>query len=315
MSLDALNVIHLPKKHLIDPAHLQKCTDTHFLNAFFLDTCLRKIWIFFSPPPTTEMPVLTGTQAYAFLLKVISGLESEIAGETEISHQFKEAWEKYKQTHTQNALQKLFERLFEDSKEIRSQYLQNLGGVSYGSLTRKLLQKHTVNPQKEPILVIGAGKIAKAVAPWLTQHEIWLWNRKKESSINLHKELQLKTSSPVLIFENEEQAWSTAAHAVLCIPLDNKNDPQRRSLWRGKSLIHFGATHNECKNWEGLKNFHSLSALFDLQHEQEINRSAQLEQARIACDEKAALRTWIGLDSIPLTFIHGWEDLAYLCIN
>jgi glutamyl-tRNA reductase len=157
---------------------------------FSLNTCQRSLWVYWSNaenyddshagtlPHFPGIDHFSGEQAYEFLLAVACGLESRILGETNIFGQLKEAWERFsseRDPHADPALTHLFHKLFEDTKDIRSQYLRHAGGDSYGSLVRRFMKEHSA--AAGPILLLGAGDIARTVAPGLLENELWILNR------------------------------------------------------------------------------------------------------------------------------------------
>jgi glutamyl-tRNA reductase len=98
-------------------------------------------------------------------VEVCSGLHSPLLGETEIFGQFK-AFRDAQVWHS--AWDSLFDAVEEDVKKIRRTHLTNLGSQSYGSLTRKRLETG------EPVVVVGAGRLAKDILPWLENHPVTL---------------------------------------------------------------------------------------------------------------------------------------------
>jgi hypothetical protein len=290
--------------------------------AFEVDTCQRRLWIYSAhgqDPLAEQVDILRGEKAYLFLLRVATGLESEIRGETDIFGQLKEAWRWYEtsdEAYHFDALSPWMQRLFEDTKDVRAQHLQNVGGSSYGSLIRILLKRYHSAPQ-EPLLIVGAGHIARAICPWLAEHELWIWNRGEESLKTLLDEVGTRPGArvrPLIGPEAEERAWREAAHAIVCIPYDAEGDGRRIRLWREGaaagyakgSVIHLGGLGQACGEWSTLNEFHPLDDLFSLQKEQNEARASQFARALRTCEEKARLR---GLGG-SLTLPHGWEDLA-----
>lgn len=114
-------------------------------------TCLRSIY-FHSSPTATH----TGTDAYEFLLQVICGLHSPMLGETEILSQFK----KFLELNPNAIMPKLSNRLIQDAKKLRTQYLKGYGPQSYGSYTLKSSKDH-----KKKIIILGAGSLAQEIVP------------------------------------------------------------------------------------------------------------------------------------------------------
>lgn len=308
--------------------------------SFYLATCQRKIWV--SKIGTASLAsvhsaaeLLAGVDAYRFLLRVATGLESQVKGETDIFGQVKEAWKNFVgvaetaemggMLQTARDLSSWMQRLFEDTKDIRKQYLQNVGGDSYGSLTRKLLKKFADEKGEigRPVLLIGAGQIAQSVAPWLGS-EIWISNRSRAAAEALRSELIAKTDASVRILETEEEvamAWGQAAHAVICIPPSEPEDSQRIALWNAgsasskkpRALIHLGGVREQLSVWNRKPQsdtLFTLDDLFALQREQNEARQELFKRAERACEEKAQLRSLSALAGASASLPHGWEDLA-----
>lgn len=324
MRIESLRVLHHRKGPGHDPAVGARLRE--LLNgsagAFHLDSCQRQLWACsaddldaISPLMEPELDLFEGADAYRFLLRVATGLESQVVGETDIFGQLKEAW-RTSQSSGDPELGVLMQRLFEDTKDIRSRYLQNLGGASYGSLVRMMLKQNS-----GPTLIVGAGQLAQSVAPYLldpAHEEIWLLNRSTEKLEALKSDLESRLKSAgvasprvrIIDPQDEAHAWAQAASVVLCIPFDPARDAERLA-WRqsgasGGSVIHLGGHRGDAGAWNGLPGFQALDDLFALQKAQGDFRLVQVRQAARACDEKAKLRTLGASVSIP----HGWEDLA-----
>jgi glutamyl-tRNA reductase len=139
------------------------------------ETCLRKIWI--APEGTLQGPgYLSAREAYAFLLEVITGLHSPIFGETEILSQFKTFLRQSAATPEFGFFQPWSSPLLEDSKALRTEFLQGQGQHSYGSLLRKRLRAN------EGIWILGAGQLTEALLPWLSEQSVTLWVRDPEKA-------------------------------------------------------------------------------------------------------------------------------------
>lgn len=130
-------------------------------------TCLRQIsiglenWYDGEFVPGDE--IFRGKDAYRFLLAVICGLHSPIVGETEVLGQFRKLFSEL-ELHgyfDSSPLHNVFEKLFEDVKEIRSSYLSNLGSQTYGSVARAFLEG--INS----VSILGSGQLAEEILPWL----------------------------------------------------------------------------------------------------------------------------------------------------
>jgi hypothetical protein len=312
MRIETLRVVHLAKGPQAGQgvgARLQH----ELSHLFHLDSCQRLLWVCgeeefdrLSLPSVSEIDVFEGVDAYRFLLRVSTGLESQIVGETDIFGQLKEAWRKMEDDTELGAL---MQRVFEDTKDIRSRYLQNLGGASYGSLVRMMLKQ-----SPGPTLVVGAGQLAQAVAPYLLDQELWIFNRSAAKLADLHAELVARVEGSlaprirVISEEEEAMAWRKAASVVVCIPMDAARDSER-AAWRlgcEGPVIHLGGSREEAGVWNRLPTFEALDDLFALQKSQGDVRMTQVAQAARACDEKAKLRALGSSVTLP----HGWEDLA-----
>src|SRR5215471_10700180 len=146
------------------------------LNGIEWQTCLRRI-LFLNArdnrdlietveagdliPPTVE--IFRGQAAYAFLLRVICGLNSPIVGETAVMGQFKEFLlnAKFPNSYWGNFLRQLATNLMIDAKRVRTRHLQGLGSQSYGSLVRQHVKGMPT------VAVLGSGKLAREILRWL----------------------------------------------------------------------------------------------------------------------------------------------------
>ncbi len=333
MRLEQLRVIHYPLSAASNPEVYARLGADSVPGAFFLGTCQRKVWVLDGASPVAfdeTVEILDGSDAYRFLLRVATGLESQVKGETDIFGQLKEAWKSYAASASASLSAELsphlspwFQRLFEDTKEIRSQHLRNAGSDSYGSLVRKLLRKYAGAGPEEPILLIGAGQIAQSIAPWLVPQEVWIWNRSSEAAEALKAELLVKSGGRARVrvlasTEEELEGWKRAAHAVVCIPADELGDAHRLESWSAgsaesqhpRALIHLGGVRSQVSDWTKLDHFFALDDLFALQREQNDARNDLFVRAERACDEKARLRSLAGSTAGSVSLPHGWEDLA-----
>jgi glutamyl-tRNA reductase len=153
-------------------------------------TCLRGIWIGTSPGGVSDVDLTSladavetyeGEAAYGFLLEVICGLRSPLAGETEVMGQFRELAARLALREDLGALHEIFRSLLTDAKAIRRTHLTNLGSQSYGSLTRKVLKN------SERVHVLGSGQLAEEILPWLKSFrsvEVFCRNAEKRSELS-----------------------------------------------------------------------------------------------------------------------------------
>ncbi|MGH8252425.1 MAG: hypothetical protein ACRES2_00170 [Steroidobacteraceae bacterium] len=265
-------------------------------------------------PSASRAQAFSGAEAHAFLLRFACGLESRLPGETEVFGQIKDSWRAF--SATPSLLSRQFnswvQRLFKDTKEIRAAQLSGLGSTSYGSQVRRLLGGRA----QGPTLLVGAGALAQAVAPWLDSRELLLWNRTRERALELRQLVQRRNADrDCRVLESSEAAelaaWSTAGNVVLCIPADQARDAGRVAAWQSNScqggrIVHLGLNQSNAAHWAGVPGLTDLATLFDMLRAQSDQRSVQLAQARRACADKAALRS----PSSGSAETHSWEDLA-----
>lgn len=290
-------------------------------------TCLREVLVG-TTPTRVELPdevagryhARRGVEAYEFLLRLACGLESEIAGETEILGQIKQAWRDHETAHPLAArrLRPWMQRLLQETKEIRSEHVVNLGSATYGSLARRLLGGRTGGTT----LLVGAGQLAATVVPYLACAELRIWNRtparafdmlaaQREGAVVDRKVTVLPAS-----LDAELAAWHEADDVVLCVPVDAERDPARVAAWLGRRtsggrVLHLGIRAAAGTAWQDVPELATLDDLFALRDAQADQRTALLARARRACHEKAQLARLDDSDgSRPGASNHGWEDLG-----
>ncbi len=314
MHIEQLCIRHLSKRTTALGGRAEDYPGT-----FFFDSCQRQMWIGLQQNDrarlaTPDIEIYHGERAYLFLLRVAAGLESAIVGETDVFGQLKQAWRDFERT-AHGALKRelgvWLQKIFEDTKEIRSRHLENLGGASYGTLARRLLALES----HDRVFIVGAGKIARSVAPFLLQSPLLLWNRTPGTALVLASELRAQGAVNVAVIRDEADGWRGASHAVVCIPLDadSGGDIRRIALWSAKPaqekrlVLHMGCLRGQgSKPWEALPGFRCLDNLFELRSAQAEVRDSQLSLARRMCIERSQQRTLGG----SLTMAHGWEDLG-----
>jgi glutamyl-tRNA reductase len=265
-------------------------------------------------PAAARAQGFTGAEGYAFLLRFACGLESRLVGETEIFGQIKESWREFcaNPGSLSRQLDSWVQLLFQDTKEVRARQLSGLGSASYGSQVRRLLGTASAGPT----LLVGAGQLAQAVAPWIQAGELLLWNRTRDKALELARlvaERNPQRACRVLeaTAEDELAAWSGAGDVVMCVPADPQRDAARIAAWTARPMhtgriVHLGLGESGDASWAGVPGLTSLASLFDMLKAQSDLRNVQVVRARRACAEKAVLRS-LGPSA---TQAHGWEDLA-----
>jgi glutamyl-tRNA reductase len=278
---------------------------------FEIRTCQRTLKISARPLEIEGSPRrrFSGAEAYEFLLRFASGLESEIKGETDVFGQVKTAFRDFSTAHPERAgeLHSVFQTLFEDTKEIRAQYLQGIGGNTYGALARRVLDPQPSNR----VLLLGAGQIAKSVAPYFADAGLTVFNRSPERLMELQVSLHQKGYSGVTILASDADLPSEISSANIILlatpvgsPLDSLVLSHRNSRTR---VLHLGGRSEDLNLPENEPNLFTLSDLFALEKEQSSLREKKIAQAMEACRQRALLRSL----ARSIHIHHGWEDLAY----
>jgi hypothetical protein len=320
MSLSSLQVLHRRKRA---GSAAPPVFTSRRLQPFHVETCLRELWIIDGAaasvvkrvPLANDVERFTGTRAYEFLLRIGCGLDSEIRGESDVFGQLRDAWRTFETDHADRAgvLAPLVQRLFEDVKEIRTRHLRGVTSTTYGGLVRHLLGSHA----SEPTLLVGAGRMAHAVVPYLAGRPLYLWNRSVEhldqlvAALPLHSNSDFSSIQPLCTPAAELEGWREATNVVLCIPPDAETDAARIATWqsgeraRGR-VIHLGILNAQGTAWAQVPQLATLTDLYALQTAHGTLRDMQLDRAAAACREKATLR---GLGG-ALSLAHGWEDLS-----
>jgi len=293
-----------------------------------LGTCLREVRIAMAEPAAQPSGTMadaagyelhSGAEAYRFLLQLACGLESEIAGETEILGQIKQAWRDYESAHPGEApaLRPWMQRLLQDTKEIRSEHVVSLGSATYGSLVRRLLGSTLAGPT----LLLGAGQLAETILPFLDTGEVLVWNRSHEhAAAMLARARAAQTAGRVHLLDStaaaEDAAWRRAHDVVVCIPPDAARDAERVKWWRQHAaaagrVLHLGLQDARGTAWSAAPRLATLAELFGLRESQAAQRELLLARARRACLNKAQLARLDDADgSRAGSSNHGWEDLA-----
>jgi len=125
--------------------------------------------------------------AVRHLLRVAAGLDSMILGETEIIGQIKNAYEIARNAGlTGGVLNRLFQRAFQATKEIRTRTGIGRGTVSIKSTAVELIGKTDLSQQS--IMVLGAGEMAECCLRLLVKkgtRSILVANRSFDRAIDL----------------------------------------------------------------------------------------------------------------------------------
>jgi len=255
--------------------------------ALLIDTCLRRLAVAAGAPAGGWPPGgehRTGIEAYEFLLQVATGLRSAVPGETNVLGQIRQAWNGFVAAAgtagSAVALSPVIGRLLADARLIRTQYLQGIGGASYGTLTRRLLQPEA----GERILVVGSGNLARSLLPFLRAFDVAVCSRQEPDAY-------FQAASRHFALGHGAAAAHWADHVILTTPPDAMHD----SLWSGwladakaRTIIHLGRRATDGRSWlADRERVFDLDHLFELRSAQANVRSLQLQRAQLACRERA----------------------------
>ena len=128
-----------------------------------------------------------GAAAVRHLLRVTAGLDSMVLGETEITGQIKNAYEIARNAGlTGRVLNRLFQKAFQATKEIRTRTGIGRGAVSIKSTAVELIGKTDLSQQS--IMVLGAGEMAESCVRLLVKkgaRSIFISSRSFDRAIDL----------------------------------------------------------------------------------------------------------------------------------
>lgn len=108
--------------------------------------------------------VKEGRQAIEHLFSVVSGLDSMVIGETEITGQIKQAYLGAQESRmTGRITNRLFQTALQVAKEVRTQTAIGRGSTSVGSVAVELAQRiFDQDLKNRTVMIIGAGKMGEA---------------------------------------------------------------------------------------------------------------------------------------------------------
>lgn len=175
--IDNLTVINLKAQAKVRPTNGE---------VFVLKTCQRTLILGFGKLPFYHLEdqndirdMYKGDEAYIFLLETICGLKSEVLAEYEVVGQFKEAYQQYALLpFKKNHILTMMEKLFQDSKKIRTDFLTEIGQLSYAGIARKLIHSRMSDGD---VLIVGSGNLGEDLIKLLKKkHRVFLTARNSE---------------------------------------------------------------------------------------------------------------------------------------
>ncbi len=168
---------------------------------------------------------LSNHDALVHMCKVASGIDSQVLGEQEILGQFKNALKNAKGYKIiGNRLSYFADKVIEIAKKARTETEIGLNSLSVSGLAMKLIKNIFEAPEKQNILVIGAGSLSKSIIENLYNkgiQNIKLVNRTVKK-INLHKNFEILSSSLDSLHEQLELADIVISSSITEVPLIGK---------------------------------------------------------------------------------------------
>ncbi|MCO4794539.1 MAG: hypothetical protein KC493_12540 [Bacteriovoracaceae bacterium] len=279
---------------------------------FYLKTCQRQLIVGFNETPTQyidshQYETFQGKEAYIFLLETICGLKSKMLAESEIVCQFKEAFTFYLKKNDKNPyIIQVFEKLFKDTKEIRTQYLNTVGQLSYAGLTKKFLLDEA---KKREVLIYGSGQLSYALCKVLNRDfKITLCARNTEKVRDLKEKFNISTlpwekrtegvNSPFIVNTiGSENCILFTQNFLTSWQESNKN---RRFIDLGSPSV------LEIQDEKDTKIL-LLDQLLNIAEKLSFEKEKTVSQASVAIEEKTLHR----FNSFNLNFPFGWEELSF----
>ncbi len=204
-----------------NPAQEPSASAQAFLNqGLYLETCLRRTVLLSEaqfeafqmdcPDLTKGFDVHQGYEAIEYLVKVLSGLESPIVGETEVLGQFKK--QMLPQLKEKTELAGIVQFVLNLVKLVRTKHLVGLGSQSYGSMVRRILKG------EQHVLFVGAGVLAESILPWVKASKnimISVRSLKRFQNSDVHKE-----NKEIKAFSLDENFhFDFPLNVVVCAPI------------------------------------------------------------------------------------------------
>lgn len=197
-------------------------TNPFLEKALYLETCLRKTFILSesnfenlqleNPELLESFDIHKGYASIEYLVKVLSGLESPVMGETEVLGQFKK--QVIPQLEEKPDLEGMIQFVLNLVKLVRTKHLVGLGSQSYGSMVRRILKAD------QHILFVGAGVLTESILPWVkASKNIMLSVRSLEryQQTDLYKE----NKDLLALSLDEKLNFDFPLNVVVCAPIES----------------------------------------------------------------------------------------------
>lgn len=276
------------------------------LNSLRWQTCLRRIVLadesYCSEIESRgDIQIYRGISAYQFLLEVVCGLHSPLIGETEVMGQFRDfcASAKFPPTSWGWFLRQTTANLIMDAKRVRHRHLEGLGSQTYGSFVRQQLK------DVPSVIVIGAGKLASEIVPWLVgKTEVLVLYRSRDRAQSL------ADAYPQVLFDQFEMEKSAIATGETALVIAAPLTAREIEVWLSSQTSSFV----KAIDLRGEAAVDSVQVSFPLVKLRDLFDSATNDRRRLAARVEAALaevtRAATRQEEQAQFRPFGWEDLC-----
>jgi glutamyl-tRNA reductase len=244
---------------------------------------------------------LENHDALVHMIKVASGIDSQVLGEQEIFGQFKAALKRARNHKIiGNKLSFLSDKVIEISKQARTETEIGLNSLSISGLALRLIRNIFEEPKNQNVLILGAGSLAQNVMENMYKKgicNIKAVNRTPKK-IKLNNNFEILSSSLDSLHDELETADIVVASSMTEIPLIGKGaieNALKKRKYRPILLIDLGVPRNiedEIKNIEQAYLF-SIDDIEKITQDNYGKRSIEAEKAMniIALEAKLALNS------------------------
>jgi len=278
---------------------------------FEMSTCQRRLFIGLGVWPDKALAFLNdrgrhglsvhfGTDAYIYLLEVITGLKSRLLGESEVAGQFKKAYDQYKRfSHFNSVTGQIIEKLMRDGKEIKCKYLQSIGQYSYAGLAKRVLQKNFISDR---ILIVGTGALARDTGTLLGKYDdLSFTGRNQEKLEEICKKFDRSATPWLTGLENFSAIINTVGAEEILF------GPTFFEQWNHKIFIDLGRP-SVIQTSKGVGDgVYRLEDLVTLGQRFDEAKLLQIQKAHQAIHELTHKRFFGAFATFPF----GWEELNF----
>ena len=290
---------------------------------FVLKTCQRTLILGFGQLPFYHLEnqndidkVYNGDEAYIFLLETICGLKSAVLAEYEVVNQFKEAYHFYLNLPFKNShIINLVEKLFKDSKKVRTDHLNEIGQLSYAGIARKLI--HT-NVTKSDVLIIGSGALAEDLIKLLKKkHRVFISARNHTRVAELAALYSLEViawrdydsyrmfNSIVNTIGSEEVLFNHDFFSSW--KMNKKKDSSLKNVENSQLFIDLGSPSVIETSYTEVDGVMRLEDIFRQSNKLNLEKMEKVRRAKDSISLLAANRRM----SFSLSYPFGWEELQF----